>query len=510
MDRRGVYTGGVRLGGIALIITFLAGTIAVVGAPGCEEVLEACAPCGSLSEGGWTELGDPRLDETIKSVDRTRFRAYQIAEMFRDAKSELAAAFAVAPDADEATLLEAITGFLQSNAISSIIPKWRAAECYVDWNLAVSTQQRCEKSLCNITQFNETALCNGYFAGPCVSGVRGVCLFAASDACEGLCGGACDAPADGACPGMCSGICDGECSEYDESGNCRGTCLGRCEGICESSSLFPCDGHCVGLCEIQTEDGCPEGNTFMGNCDDPTVQGGCRGHLFPAGCDEHCPNCDEERVVSDCRETAKLAAWSATTCRPANLELTLTFTDDATDVPLLIHQARTLERVFSQIATDYAWLSLLVDGDDVRGRLASDDLDERNEESKLDNAKGRYEAYFESTEGEENAHQFVADRARLHLPLENLKARLTWLQQIAGDSERGYRVSAGAFVCLYPALEEALALMQQMVPTKTKGEDAATFEADRACTESSPEDAAPCLYDLMESQASFLELIGTF
>ena len=57
------------------------------------------------------------------------------------------------------------------------------------------------------------------------------------------------------------------------------------------------------------------------------------------------------------------------------MEVGVSFTIDfAGDRAEVVHKARIFERVLSQTANDYAKLALLVDGLDVTGELAPEDL----------------------------------------------------------------------------------------------------------------------------------------
>ena len=95
------------------------------------------------------------------------------------------------------------------------------------------------------------------------------------------------------------------------------------------------------------------------------------------------------------------------------------------------------------------------------------------------------------------------------MPLENLKARFTWLREISVDSEKGYRVFAGAFPCLEPLLDESIEMLQMMIPVKDADpSDGIEYEADRSCHNASSEDPVPCLYALLESQSSFLRQLS--
>ena len=510
-----MYTENVKTVTLLLGSMVLMSVILMLASPGCEEVLDTCASCGSISGGGASELGDPRLDDTIRATEKIVFRVHQISSSHEDAIKELAEAFDVPlGDRDlEGSILDSISQFLQSDSISTYVAEWRHPECFVGWKEAVSVQQNCEQTLCKLQQLNETALCNGYFEGRCGIGSKGSCFTKSSSSsgrCEGRCVGACDALTGQPCPGICIGTCNDQCSAYDPSGDCHGHCTGNCAGICGADAPVDCGSNCDGLCEVEMGDGgCPDPDTFWGQCGEAVESGRCRGHLFPAGYNDQSTSCDEEQIVGDCRETAKFSAWSAMTCSPASLKLTLFFREGAVDIAALTFRARTLERVLSQIATDHAWLALLVDGEDSAGKLESEDLDIDKESSLLDDSDDKYNQYFGSPEGKGKEKRYAVDLKRSYLPLENLKARFTWLREISVDSEKGYRVFAGAFPCLEPLLDESIEMLQMMIPVKDADpSDGIEYEADRSCHNASSEDPVPCLYALLESQSSFLRQLS--
>jgi hypothetical protein len=116
-------------------------------------------------------------------------------------------------------------------------------------------------------------------------------------------------------------------------------------------------------------------------------------------------------------------------------------------------RARLLERVLARTAELHAALALLVDGADDGDAITAADL---NENTPADELGPLGDPAFLKSLG-------VAE-SRLFLPVENLKARAGLLAEQATGGD--FKISAGSLPCVQPALAEALAELQALLPTK--------------------------------------------
>lgn len=472
---------------------------------GCEETLEVCPPCGLIEDGNVDITGDSRLDGTFAAVQNLKYTVDGMSKRADDATSALFLAFE--PVAQEKSLTEIVKAFLSSDSITEAGSTILFGACSVDTDLADYAQNVCEYRSCDIDRPASGGLCRGWSSGTCENASSGTCFHSSSASCTDQCIGVCDGMTEGECPGTCLGTCDGFCLSHNQDGLCAGLCNGSCSGICESDLPFPCNGTCDGACEeALTDAGCDDSDTFSGFCNDSGRTVDCLGHYYPNGCEENCSACTD--TAADCREVSKFLAWTKMTCTPSEVHISAQISDKTYSSALTLHLLRALERELTPIADDYARLSLLLEGYDLRTDQSLTGEFDNSDASSLDDSVDQYYDY--SSLEDENIPPVDIERA--YFPIEALKARVYWLKRTAVNSSGGFNITAGIYDCLQPALDSAADLMLKMAPAglQTDDEDNISYSADTSCeTVENTEDTDPeCLYALLERQANLLNLIN--
>ena len=479
--------------------------------PGCEDVLEACPPCGKIEDGDITIANEPRLDHSFLALQRIRTRVDRIREEFTDTLEALSVGMGLSENerGDLDTLANRIGLELKGRKVEI-----RPPECRMSREAAVAFQQRCEAHACPGQPTKKTTIyCAGLLRGECDARTEGGCFTADPDAdcSDGCIGGCNDAPS---CPEPNDGFCR-------ESYN----------GICYSDTPYACDGACDGLCERSESANCVAPDWFIGHCTGASPGGTCLGNIYPIGCAESCPGCGDDTCEDCdgavvCRETAKFVAWSTLQCDGAEIHIekkelstddidtdgstdtgdtdtgdtgTTDDTDTDTTENSLSYNMMTqvlVEKYYRTILNDYIWLSLLVNG--KAGEYDLTNLLTRNSAWSIDDGTFRYES-----DAPTDLH---IDKTRLALPLENMKSHFHWFQKTALDSEAGYQITFGAYECVTDALEEAQSMLSKMVPTVEHPQDDGTvyYSADESCKSG---DSPVCLYNLLNQLSKLLSPI---
>ncbi len=475
----------------------------------CEETLEVCPSCGEIADGNDEIVGDARIDMTFTAVQKLRGIVDGMDRRRRQSATALAHSFGVpvnenGPDMD--ALLNAVQEFFSQPSVSSFSASVFFGACSVDRDAGNRAQNMCEDRLCKIDNPSESGLCRGLSVGPCTTVAEGTCFTSSTDACEGeaSCVGVCAEMDAGDCPGDCAGNCDGNCPAYAEDGRCNSHCNGLCSGNCEAPLPTSCNGTCNGACGVaQTLGSCDDTDTFSGICNDVSNLVACRGQYYPEGCG----TCSECSTTSrDCREISKFTAWMGLTCTSSEVRVSSTASDASGQAPSILQRTKALERALTPIAHDFNRLSLLLNGIDLR---TGEDLGpsfENGEDSMLDDASSQY---FDYKDMDPEAQPPV-DLTRSYLPIESLKARVYWLRRVSMNSSGNFRVSAGTFDCLSPALEDVATILSAMVPvTRSQSSGEVVDSAFTACepyTDTSM-GSIPCLYNLYQRQSDLLRLL---
>jgi len=500
---------------IAIRLAGCAAALASMCAWGCEETLEACAPCGLVSDGATTISGDPRLDGVLEAVGRhaawgaraeadydARIDVLAHAVGYSHGEGEGGVLVATSADVEAISALVRSALFEQTGVATSV--EIGMPRCTVDSALALERQNVCEKvaGCYVVASCDSLALgsCAGLCTGSCdaevagsdagLSSSSGACFIDAADAgdsCLGECIGTCGLAEAGACAGRCRGACDGACTAYAADGECDGVCAGSCDGLCSSDLPMPCDGSCVGRC--RAADGplseCP--GIYRGSCANGACEGACLGQFRPEGCDSPSA-CDG---VLACQETGKDLAWAHMLCvsgtARVHVELGSAFTGDRARTVAL---ATILEETLSALLRDYGQLSLLVDGIDPSGAARTADLSEPIDADARPFAVTDHEALVEAGVPDDRAS----------LPLSALLARVSVLRDEVNGG--GYKIAAGPMPCVAPAFEDAFALMGGLIPIAerdTSGSDPASWPAPVV-------DRTRGLYRVLDGAAVFLGL----
>ena len=194
-------------------------------------------------------------------------------------------------------------------------------------------------------------------------------------------------------------------------------------------------------------------------------------------------------------------------CTASSVEISPRVTADMADQPSIIQKSEALQSALRDIADDYAWLSLLLDGVDVS---TSQDLSPDFEKSATGGLDENSDQYYDFS-SLDAADIPPLDLNRKYLPVEALKARIYWLSRVSMNSSGGFRITAGNFDCLQPALDDAASLLLAMVPVVRNQTDGADdYVADTQCERSGAVGIdpvpVPCLYNLISLQAELLDL----
>jgi hypothetical protein len=464
--------------------------LVVLAATSCGETLEVCAPCGSVADGDVNISGDPRIDGTFDAVRGVRLVADEARAALEEDTRTLAAAFGapvtsrdpITPEEAAAVAAAVAKALLSGDGPALATVEYEPAQCFANTQMAVKAQVACEdRSDCAVSDgcADKAASCTGLCEGVCLAGCAGQCFSPAQDAgadCQGACIGACGGVSDAPCPGRCVGTCTGACSAYEAGGGCAGRCDGLCTGECESATPATCAGQCTGECRVPAARCTSKSGECRGSCPVGGCLGRCRGHVKPAGCDRP----DRCTGVGECQDMARGLAWAYLECAPASIRVGLDVAQGEERAPWLA-RAKILERVLGRTAGLHAALALLVDGADDGGGITAGDLNENLSPDELGPLADP--AFLKSMQ--------VAE-ARLYLPLENLKARAGLLAEQATSGD--FKISAGSLPCVQPALSEALADLQALLPT-VEGPSGALV-ADRTGG----------LYALVDAQAAILGL----
>lgn len=317
----------------------LVGVLAVFGFGGaCDELKEACGPCGSVEAADGAISGDASLDAFFKAVGDLNKSVGKINAGFEGNVKALAEAFGVATvDADgNAIALDvlvddvvlAIEGEFEANVQGSIKIDYAPPKCAVDVNASFSASAQCEaKAGCDVDvecsggeiSFECSGTCEGKCEGECSVPVCTVAMDA-SLACSGECSGKCTAPsASVECSGECRGTCEGECSAYDGAGNCQGACDGQCDGECAVETTGgSCEAKCEGECKAQVaaEAECQGELGCKGECSG-SCSGGCKGEVSAPKCSANA----ECEASAKCEAQANASASANVSCTPPSLKL---------------------------------------------------------------------------------------------------------------------------------------------------------------------------------------------
>ena len=471
----------------------------------CEETLEACPPCGHIEDGMDDITGEIRIDRTFAALRELRRESVRISERTADAITALQNGFAVTPQGDEndlEALTRAVQSFLSEQNLQNFGASVSYGVCAVDRNEALKLQNTCEDLSCNIDRPSEQGLCRGLLTGSCDDPLSGACFKQTSAPCNRECTGTCEEAVSDGCPGTCIGTCEGLCLAYGADGSCQGGCDGLCTGTCIAETPFTCSGTCVGACSASVDAGCDDTDTFTGICNDTPELGRCTGQFYPEGCGAKCSGCTDAAL--DCREISKFTAWAGLSCEPTAVSLSASPETGDTLSAATVSKLRLLQRTLTVIANDYNWLSLVIDGWDARSNQDISNALESTDESPLDDGADLYLDYSNLDDSEIPP----VDLTRAYLPAESLKARIYWLGRVAVNSDGGFRITAGTFDCLAPALNTSADLLNRMVPAVRDEGDAVSYSADTACAMYTDEDPeTPCLYALLQTHADLLALL---
>lgn len=335
----------------------------------CEEISEACGPCGSVTTGDTTISGDARLDGFFKAVGTLGSATASIQADFRGELEALAEAFGVVGAADlelDALVTQvraAIEADINGHVSGDLSVKYEPPKCSASASVAVEAQAQCEaKAKCSVSaecQSGEVDVscsgqCSGTCEGTCDGGYTceieveadGTCGGSCSGSCEvkgpsvecsGTCAGTCTVEAGMECSGTCDGLCTGTCDGDTADGvDCAGVCEGECDAQCHIQGSGTCEGTCNGECEYTPADGSCEGSC-KGECHaNIDVEATCEGE--PITCEGTCegscsaecngtvtpPSCSADgscEASADCQASASAQASASLECTPPSLEI---------------------------------------------------------------------------------------------------------------------------------------------------------------------------------------------
>lgn len=319
---------------IGLILVTAIGVFGLGGA--CEDLKEACGPCGTVEAADGAISGDASLDAFFKAVGSLNMNVGKINAGFEGNVRELAAAFEVegAADMEFDALVDATVAAITAEFNASVEGgiegglkiDFQPPKCEVNVDASFSASAQCQaKAGCDVdaectggeVSFECSGTCEGKCEGECSLPVCTVALDA-SLACSGECSGKCTATASGECSGECRGDCSGECSAYNGAGDCNGACDGSCTGECAVEVKGECTAKCEGECkaEFAAEADCQGEPECKGECSG-SCSGGCKGEVSAPKCSVQA-ECEAE---ADCQAQANASASANASCTPPSLEI---------------------------------------------------------------------------------------------------------------------------------------------------------------------------------------------
>ncbi len=331
---------------VVLMFVSLSGTL-MGGA--CEDIQEACGPCGTVANGDTTISGDARLDGLFKAVGTLGAATGSIKANFDADVLDLAAVFMAQAEIDASADLVAdlkakIQGEITASTKGGLKVKYQEPKCSANVSVAVEASAQCEAKVdanCSAevecTGPEMSVKCEGTCSGSCSADCEvptcEVAVTPGSLACEGECQGSCalTLEAAAACEGKCEGECSGSCSAYVEntegemecSGSCDGECTGKCEVSGEASAS--CTGECRGSCKLvgpELTANCEGELKCEGSCGGE-CSGGCEGKVTAPKCEGQA-SCDAD-VSADCEAQASAQASASLECTPPSLEIGFEF-----------------------------------------------------------------------------------------------------------------------------------------------------------------------------------------
>jgi hypothetical protein len=323
-----------------LAVLLIVGASGFLMAGACDEIAEACGPCGKVSTGDATISGDAALDGFFKAVGDLDGSFGKINGEFEGQVRDLALAFEVEDIAELSfdALVDATVAKIQADLNASIeggisgglTIDYVPPKCEVNVSASFDAQASCEaKAGCDVdaecsggeVSFTCEGSCSGSCSGNCSFRTCTVDL-GADLACSGSCSGSCSAEVSGKCEGTCKGECDGTCSAYVENTEgemeCNGSCSGECSGECAVKVEGECSGKCEGECKVEAtaEVECSGETKCEGSCD-AECSGGCDGEIKQPSCSASA----ECEASADCEAQASASASANASCTPPSLEL---------------------------------------------------------------------------------------------------------------------------------------------------------------------------------------------
>lgn len=319
---------------IGMVMIFAIGAFGLGGA--CEDLKEACGPCGTVEAADGAISGDAKLDAFFKAVGSLNMNVGKINAGFEGNVKALAEAFGVATVDVDGNPIEfdvlvddvvaEITAEFSANISGGLKIDFQPPKCEVNVDASFSASAQCQaKAGCDVdaectggeVSFECSGTCEGKCEGTCEIPVCTVSMDASLE-CSGECSGKCSATASGECSGECRGTCSGECSAYDGAGDCKGACNGSCTGECAVEVKGECTAKCEGECkaQVETEAECQGELGCKGECQG-SCSGGCQGEVSAPKCSVQA-ECEAE---ADCQAQANASASANASCTPPTLEL---------------------------------------------------------------------------------------------------------------------------------------------------------------------------------------------
>ncbi len=326
-------------------IGLLLGTVFVMCmGSACEDLKEACGPCGTIESGDGTISGDAKLDGFFKTLGSLNANIGGIDAGFEAQVKDLAAAFEVegAADMELDALIEATIEEIEAELDASIVGGIDAGlkidfvppKCEVNVKASVSAQAQCEaKADCDVDVNCEGGEMSFECEGTCEGKCEGTCdvpvcnlEMSASLECTGDCSGQCTTSVSADCEGDCHGTCSGDCAAFESDGTtCKGACSGNCQGECSVVVEGDCGGKCEGECkaEFENESECSGEIECKGTCQG-SCSGGCQGEIKAPKCSANA----ECEASGECNAQAEASASANAGCSPPSLELKYSLTAD--------------------------------------------------------------------------------------------------------------------------------------------------------------------------------------
>jgi len=290
---------------------------------------DADGECGTLAEGDSDISGHPVLDGAFGALLAMKAHADAIGTELDESLDAIGAAWGVEGLGEMALedkvdeVKAAIQAEVDATVSGGIMVRYLPPECSSSIAAAQAAMLACEQgSGCAADDScleNTAVQCQGQCQGGCTGSCAGTCeVPVTAEACTGVCTGTCETVDAGDCMGICDGVCAGTCCGTWSGDTCDGWCDGTCTGVCEQVVGGSCSGECTGTCAVEAEAECS--GECHGLCE-AECSDACLGNVTPPSCSAY----GECEAAADCSIQSNLWARAEVACAGAVVDVCYDF-----------------------------------------------------------------------------------------------------------------------------------------------------------------------------------------